>query len=744
MSTYQRSDVPFSDNLFTLPLSPGFWNQALLSNISTLLSLAVGGVLTNPTFSLPDGSDITLQGTFTVALGLGTADIAGTITGLSRATAGQTIETVSGVSLPFTAHYDAFNPSNTSVSALTLPDIINGNDQLTGGSQDDTLMGFAGVDTMTGGAGNDTLDGGAGNDTMVGGAGNDTYTVDAAGDVVTENANEGTDTVQASISYTLGANVENLTLTGGTSLSATGNGDANLITGNSAANTLSGLAGNDTLDGAGGADTMAGGIGNETYFVDNVGDVVSENAGEGIDTVSASVNYSLAANVENLVLQGGAGLQGFGNGLANSITGNGGNNLLDGGADADTMTGGAGNDIYFVDNGGDGVAENANEGNDTVFSTASFTLAANVENLILQGGADLQGFGNGLANVIYGNSGNNLVDGGGGVDLMVGGAGNDTYFVNDPSDAAFEVANEGNDAVFTTSNYGLAVNVETLVMQGSADLQGYGSNQNNVLYGNAGNNLLNGAGGVDLMVGGIGNDTYFVDDPSDSAFEVAGQGSDAVFATCSYGLAADVETLVMQGGADLQGYGNNQTNTIYGNGGNNLINGAGGADSMLGAAGNDTYFVDNAGDVVFENPGEGTDAVFASVSYTLTANVETLVLQGAGNVSGTGNTLANSIVGNAGGNALDGGAGVDVLTGNAGNDTFVFHVGQGGGDTVVDFAGNGTGAGDSFQFVGYGAGATFTNIDASHWQVNYAGGVSHEVITFLNGASVDPTDFNFL
>src|SRR5262249_1722723 len=172
-------------------------------------------------------------------------------------------------------------------------------------------------------------------------------------------------------------------------------------------------------------------------------------------------------------------------------------------------------------------------------------------------------------------------------------------------------------------------------------------------------------------------------------FETPGQGSDAVFAFCNYGLAADVETLVMQGSGDFQGYGSNQANTIYGNAGNNLINGAGGADTMLGGAGNDTYFVDDAGDLVFENANEGTDAIFASVSYTLPANVEALVLQGAGNLDGTGNALANSLFGNSGNNKLNGGAGADSLTGNAGNDTFVFHAAQANGDVVVDFAGAG-------------------------------------------------------
>ena len=153
---------------------------------------------------------------------------------------------------------------------------------------------------------------------------------------------------------------------------------------------------------------MSGGAGNDTYFVDNVADAVIENAGQGTDAVFASANYGLTANVETLVMQGGADLQGFGNDLANSIFGNSGNNLIDGGAGADAMSGGAGNDIYFVDNAGDVVFENPGEGTDTVFASVNYTLTADVETLVLQGGADLQGFGNGLANAIFGNTGNNL------------------------------------------------------------------------------------------------------------------------------------------------------------------------------------------------------------------------------------------------------------------------------------------------------------------------------------------------
>jgi Ca2+-binding RTX toxin-like protein len=331
----------------------------------------------------------------------------------------------------------------------------------------------------------------------------------------------------------------------------------------------------------------------------------------------------------------------------------------------------------------------------------------------------------------------------GGANQLYGGSGNDSYSIDNGGDVVIENASEGSDTVYATVHFRLPANVENLVLQGSADLQGYGNSLSNAIYGNSGSNLLDGDAGADGMFGGAGNDVYYVDNGGDAVVENPGEGNDAVFSTAHLRLAANVEILVLQGSADLQGYGNSLANAIYGNSGSNLIDGAGGADTMFGGAGNDVYVVDDAGDLVSENPGEGTDAVFATVSYTLTPNVETLVLQGAGNLSGTGNALANGLYGNSGDNKLDGGVGADVLAGNAGNDTFVFHMGEGNGDMVVDFAGNGAGLGDSLQFIGYGAGATFTNIDASHWQVNFNSGASHETITFMNGAAIDSSDVLF-
>lgn len=162
-----------------------------------------------------------------------------------------------------------------------------------GDDGNDIIIGTSGNDNISSGKGDDTLDGGLGADTMVGGLGNDTYVVDNTNDTVTELANEGTDHVQSSISYTLGANVENLTLTGTSAINGSGNSLDNYINGNSAANTLSGGDGNGILDGKGGIDTLIGGAGNDIYVVDNPNDVVSESAGSGTDTVLATTGYAL-------------------------------------------------------------------------------------------------------------------------------------------------------------------------------------------------------------------------------------------------------------------------------------------------------------------------------------------------------------------------------------------------------------------------------------------------------------------
>ncbi|TDR94744.1 calcium-binding protein [Enterovirga rhinocerotis] len=243
---------------------------------------------------------------------------------------------------------------------------------LGGGNFGDILIAGLGNDSLSGGGGNDRLDGGLGADTMTGGTGNDIFVVDNVGDVVVELAGEGIDQVRTTLDgYVLGDNVENLFLMGSADLSGFGNALNNILMGNSGANTLSGGAGNDRLDGRGGADILIGGIGNDTYYIDDLGDVMVEEAGEGYDTAMLGVDgYVLAdgASVERLILRDGI-VSATGNNLDNVIQGNGGDNVLFGGGGRDTIRGGAGNDTLIGGAGIDNLFGGA--GADTFVLTAT-------------------------------------------------------------------------------------------------------------------------------------------------------------------------------------------------------------------------------------------------------------------------------------------------------------------------------------------------------------------------------------
>ena len=564
-----------------------------------------------------------------------------------------------------------------------------------GGSGADSLIGNDAANSLIGGAGNDLLNGGAGIDTMIGGLGDDTYVVDVAGDVVTELANEGTDTVQTGISYSLGANVENLTLTGSAAVNGVGNSLNNMLIGNAAANRLEGGAGNDTLDGGGGIDTLVGGLGDDTYIVDVVGDVITELANEGADTVKVSFTYSLGENLENLVLTGTAAINGTGNSVNNIMTGNSAANRLDGGLGADTMAGGLGDDSYVVDNVGDIVTELTNEGTDRVEASVSYTLSANVENLTLTGTAAINGTGNGSNNVITGNSaanilnggaGNDVLDGAGGADTLIGGLGDDSYIIDVAGDIVTELANEGTDTVKASLTYALGANVENLILTGTAAINGTGNALTNVLTGNSAANLLDGGAGLDTLIGGLGDDIYVVDATGDVVTEQANEGTDKVLASVSYSLSANVENLVLTGTAAINGTGNSLNNIITGNSAANSLDGGAGADTMVGGLGDDVYAVDNAGDIVTELANEGTDRVNSSITYSLGANLENLTLTGTAAINGTGNSVNNIMVGNSAANRLDGGLGADTISGGLGDDVYVV---DNAGDVVTELANEG-------------------------------------------------------
>ncbi len=386
-----------------------------------------------------------------------------------------------------------------------LPRILVGtseNDVVAGGRGDDTLSGLAGNDTLNGGAGHDLLDGGTGSDTMVGTTGNDTYVVDAAGDVVTELADEGTDTVHTStFIYTLGANVENLILTGAGPNSGIGNSLNNQLTGNAGAN---------LLDGKAGTDTMAGAAGNDVYMVDHVGDVVVEQVNEGVDSVLTTVSYQLPTNVEHVVLTGSAAINGTGNDLDNTLTGN---------SAANVLIGLAGNDIYMI-GAGDTIIETENSGTDTVMSSLTHTLAANVENLTLVGFNTINATGNELDNVL-----NGLLNLAG--NTLAGGAGNDTYVIGS-GDTVVEAVGGGTDTVQTNVTHTLGVNVENLMLIGTSAVNGTGNGLNNILIGNNANNVLNGGSGNDTLIGGGSNDVLIGGGGNDTFQFSRGDGQDLV------------------------------------------------------------------------------------------------------------------------------------------------------------------------------------------------------------------------
>ncbi|WP_246648383.1 M10 family metallopeptidase, partial [Rhizobium laguerreae] len=557
----------------------------------------------------------------------------------------------------------------------------------TGNSLDNTITGGAAIDTLSGGVGNDTLNGAAGADRLIGGAGGDTYIVDNAGDLVTENANEGVDTVRMNLSaYTLGANVENLTYIGTATFVGTGNLLDNVITGGVGADSLAGAAGNDTLIGGSGADKMSGGMGDDVYVVDIATDIMIENVNEGTDTVRTALSiYTLGNNVENLTYTGSASFTGTGNALANTITGGAGNDTLNGAAGADTLIGGARNDTYIVDNAGDSVIENTDEGIDTVRTNlASYELAGNVENLSFAGTGPFAGTGNNLDNVITGGAandtlsggaGNDTLDGGAGADSLIGGAGDDTYSVDNAGDSVTEAADEGTDTVRTTlASYTLGSDVENLTYIGTVAFVGTGNDLANTIRGAAGADILDGKVGADILIGGVGNDTYIVDDVGEVVTEGLNAGTDLIKTALSiYTLGNNVENLLYTGSASFTGTGNALANTITGGAGNDLLDGGAGNDTLAGGGGNDIYVVDNARDVINEAVSAGTDEIrtaLAAYSIAALVNVENLIYTGSASFIGTGNALANTITGGASHDVLNGGAGADSLIGGAGDDTY--------------------------------------------------------------------------
>ncbi|MCG7392165.1 cadherin domain-containing protein [Microvirga sp. ACRRW] len=429
---------------------------------------------------------------------------------------------------------DAFNDTYVSIENLTgssHKDRLSGNganNVLDGGDDNDTLLGGGGQDTLIGGRGNDELDGGTGADTLSGGAGNDTYFVDDSGDKVVEAIGQGNDIVTASVSYALDATAEVEEL-----YAAAGSTPINL-TGSNSANKIYGNGGDNILNGGLGADTLQGYAGDDTYIIDNAGDVIIEAAGadQGFDKVvigadfQADHTYRLTAfdNVEAIEALNSAGNVNLtGNSGSNFIIGNDGKNILDGGIDTvrDTLQGGKGDDTYIIRDANDIISEAAGEGTDTaLILSASYALGKDMSIEVVKadksgGVSDFTLTGNIHANTIEGADGNDVLDGGGSAtdaaDKLVGGAGNDTYYIRRSNDLIVEDGGMGaEDKIIASANYVLEDSVHVEIMQaaaGTAKINLTGNAWANKLVGNVGDNILEGGGGNDDIDGGGGFDT---------------------------------------------------------------------------------------------------------------------------------------------------------------------------------------------------------------------------------------------
>lgn len=360
-------------------------------------------------------------------------------------------------------------------------------DHVTATYGDDTLVGngaanwfwtFSGTDTLSGNGGNDYFTVGLGNKTADGGSGIDTIEIyDLAWEPL----------------YTAAGITVSLALQG--SAQQTGVGAWTI----SNMENLGGYFGADELTGDGNANILAGGQGDDTLA-----------GGSGNDTLAGDGTFDLDANAAPSLIakpgwDGGDDL--LDGGAGNDIMyGDGGNDTIDGGTGGDLMDGGSGNDRYYVGNAFDSVVEEAAAGNDSVYSTISYVLGDNVENLWLLGSTAINATGNARNNLLVGNSGANVLNGGAGADRLGGGTGNDTFYVDNSGDQVIEYASAGTDTVYSTISHVLADNVETLRLLGSSSINGTGNALSNVLAGNSGANTLNGGAGNDKLYGAQGAD----------------------------------------------------------------------------------------------------------------------------------------------------------------------------------------------------------------------------------------------
>lgn len=454
-----------------------------------------------------------------------------------------------------------------------------------------------------------------------------------------------------------------------------------------------------------------------------------------------------------------------------TLTGSAHGDVLRGFSGSDAMAGGGGSDIYYVDQAGDKVIEAVISGYDSVYTgLATYTLAANVEELRYTGTAKFTGMGNSGDNVLYGNIGNDTLYGGDGIDyldgrsgndILRGGAGNDVYIVDSVLDSVVDLAGTQDLVITTLADYTLGLDIEKLIYNGSGPSTGTGNGLANQLLGGSGNDTLYGLGGGDLLgsnfggedtlVGGAESDNYFVNSFGDLTIEAAGGGThDGVYAsTASWTLGVHLEDLFNYSNANFSGTGNELDNFMVGQSKVDIFHGLGGNDNLLSAVGDDRLFGE-AGDDLLQagdgndalNGGAGADTLDGGVGIDFIDYLESAagvdIDLATGSASGgdaTGDVLIaiESVRGSQKGDVLTGDAVANILRGEGGNDkltggTLDKLFGDEGNDVFV--LGNGLAA------VNDSAGIDTIRSTISRSLVNYA---SIEKLVLQGNSAIDGT-----
>lgn len=487
---------------------------------------------------------------------------------------------------------------------------------------------------------------------------------------------------------------------------AVGGSGNDSITANDLNNVIHGGAGNDIVYGMGGADTIYGDGGNDYIDggtgVDIAGfdgvrssfQIVSM-ANGGYDIVDMRAGSpdgtDLLFNVEWLMFSDGLFT------LNGNLAGTSGGTTFYATIYGGTITGTTGSDTVSYENFAAGVIVNLGAG---LASHGTVDMLSSIENVI----------GTSFGDSIFGNTGNNVLDGGaGGADRFYGGGGIDTV-----SFAHSTVGVIANLSTHSSWNGGVGEIWNVANLTGSA----FGD----ALFGDAANNVLDGgSGGGDRLYGNGGTDT--------ASFEHAAAG---VIVNLNAHATWNGNVGEVWGITNVIGSAGNDS--IFGDTADNILDGGpGGGDKFYGGGGNDTVSFDHS-----------TTSVIVTLAGHATWNGQAGEVWGIQNVKGS--AFNDTIFGDAGNNTIDGGAGIDRLFGGGGNDTFEFHRGEASGDSIEDFSGSSAGTADHLHFVGFGLaadGATFTQVDATHWSVNSADGLLHETITLANAATVHPADYFF-